>query len=183
MNPHRRIQSPASCQLDDLPIVLRPGEHDGRFIKSPWVTASVQVSRLVRLKPSRSTCPQRSPLLPTAAREYSVAAHHVDGPDEPGGSRTPNVRVKSPLLYPLSYRPQLARCLTFRAKSGSRTHTVSMAPRHSTVKLSSRSNSCLYEVSITPQPRVGARGIEPLTSASQTQCAAGLHHTPMVSRR
>ncbi len=64
----------------------------------------------------------------------------------------------SRLLCPLSYGP-------YKAGGGNRTHNSSL-------------EGCGNTILQRPQVQVGAAGLEPATSASQTQRASRLRHAP-----
>ena len=92
-------------------------------------------------------------------------------PNEPEGIRTPDPRLRRPLLYPAELR-------THKAGDGNRTHVSSLEGWCSTIELhphiddheaSFPSSKFEVSVSIDLSPLIGVTGFEPATSWSQTR--------------
>ncbi len=83
---------------------------------------------------------------------------------DPGGIRTPDPRLRRPLLYPTELLGQAAK---IGAGDGNRTHVTSLEGWSSTIELHPR----IIRL-------VGAAGFEPATPCSQGRCSTKLSHAP-----
>ena len=89
----------------------------------------------------------------------------------PGGNRTPDLRIRNPLLYPTELQAQRGN----RLRPGSRDRAAGND------LLRRRAGRLRGPVQPPAAGRklVGARGFEPPTPCSQSRCATGLRHAPM----
>ena len=106
-------------------------------------------------------------------------------PNEPEGIRTPDPRLRRPLLYPAELR-------THKAGDGNRTHVSSLEGWCSTIELHPRvddreasfpSSKFEVSVSIDLSPLIGVTGFEPATSWSQTRRSSQAEPHPASHNR
>ncbi len=121
--------------------------------------------------------PHAAPALSQAAPD-GTKTHKTHGKSAAGGARTPDLRLRRPLLYPTELLPHRAR----------RTHTGHWTPDHRQVVCALSCNPILQNTRYRPRISpfytagrgmlVGARGFEPPTSCSQSKRATGLRYAP-----
>ena len=83
----------------------------------------------------------------------------------PGGTRTPDPRLRRPMLYPAELLAHIG------AGDGNRTHVAGLEGQNSTIELHPQLNVRLKR-------SIGVEGFEPPAPWSQTMCATKLRQTP-----
>ena len=87
----------------------------------------------------------------------------------PGGTRTPDPRLRRPMLYPAELLAHIG------AGDGNRTHVAGLEGQNSTIELHPQHHN-------TSQKRsIGVEGFEPPAPWSQTTYSTKLSHTPLLT--
>ena len=88
----------------------------------------------------------------------------------PGGTRTPDPRLRRPMLYPAELLAHIG------AGDGNRTHVAGLEGQNSTIELHPQ-----HRIHITKQKSIGVEGFEPPAPWSQTTYSTKLSHTPLLT--
>ena len=88
----------------------------------------------------------------------------------PGGTRTPDPRLRRPLLYPAELQTHINRLEKRAAGDGNRTHVSSLEGWCSTIELH-------------PQMPIGVTGFEPAASCSQSRRSSQAEPHPVIAMR
>ena len=86
----------------------------------------------------------------------------------PGGTRTPDPRLRRPMLYPAELLARIG------AGDGNRTHVAGLEGQNSTIELHPQHH-------IASQKSIGVEGFEPPAPWSQTTYSTKLSHTPLLT--
>ena len=89
----------------------------------------------------------------------------------PGGTRTPDPRLRRPMLYPAELLAHIG------AGDGNRTHVAGLEGQNSTIELHPQHHTLLY----VKKNSIGVEGFEPPAPWSQTTYSTKLSHTPLHS--
>ena len=87
----------------------------------------------------------------------------------PGGTRTPDPRLRRPMLYPAELLAHIG------AGDGNRTHVAGLEGQNSTIELHPQHHTLLY----VKKNSIGVEGFEPPAPWSQTTYSTKLSHTPL----
>ena len=87
----------------------------------------------------------------------------------PGGTRTPDPRLRRPMLYPAELLAHIG------AGDGNRTHVAGLEGQNSTIELHPQHLIRVKKISI------GVEGFEPPAPWSQTTYSTKLSHTPLLT--
>ena len=88
----------------------------------------------------------------------------------PGGTRTPDPRLRRPMLYPAELLAHIG------AGDGNRTHVAGLEGQNSTIELHPQHHNC-----VTKKRSIGVEGFEPPAPWSQTTYSTKLSHTPLLT--
>ena len=93
----------------------------------------------------------------------------------PGGNRTPDRRIRNPLLYPTELQAQAPPLARWPARRNDPPRRTGVAPAPAITGAGRHRRGHLLAAG---GMLVGARGFEPPTPCSQSRCATGLRHAP-----
>ena len=90
----------------------------------------------------------------------------------PGGTRTPDPRLRRPMLYPAELLAHIG------AGDGNRTHVAGLEGQNSTIELHPQHHTLLH----VKKNCIGVEGFEPPAPWSQTTYSTKLSHTPATNK-